>query len=162
MLSGRALSQTCSIESDYIMKILALCGLPWEPPLLFIFSPSCPSSCGLSCVPLCPCCSSIMYLRGRPFPYRAPQRILLSKQPNALDKSINVSRLVFHWLTSFSICDSPSILERLGLYDACASPVSKLSRSFRRFPKMHAHILYIMFISVIGRQFSRCSGSLFL
>ena len=47
----------------------AMSGLPWETPLLFVFSPSFPSNLGLSCVPLCPCCMVLMYLHGSAFSY---------------------------------------------------------------------------------------------
>ena len=97
-----------------IANICSLSGIHWEAPL-FITPPICPSSLGLSCVPVCPCCSALMYLHGSPGSYSIALMILPSIQSDSLERSISMSWLVVLCFTSFSICDSMLSVERFGL-----------------------------------------------
>ena len=112
--------------------------------------PNCPSSLGLSCVRVCPCCRALMYLHGIPFPYTIVQRIPLSIHPNAPERSISISWIVLLRSTPFSICESTSSVALLCLYAVFASSVSKFSRCVSLFPRMHSHILKITLRSAMG------------
>ena len=114
---GKAFSYSCIIASKYIANSCALSGIPLGTPLLLFTSPpSFPHNSGLSCVPMCPCCSAPMYIHGICFSYSIVHRILLPIQPKRLGGSISTSWLVFLFFTPFSICGNTPSVDLFGLY----------------------------------------------
>ena len=90
-ISRSSFSRPPIISPKQIPHSRAHIGGHWKSPLLLLKARSSPPTFGLIGVPLCPCCSALIYLHGASFSYRMVRCILLSMPSYAFESSIMMS-----------------------------------------------------------------------